>query len=64
MDEHLKHIPVIILTTSKDEADILNSYRHYANAFITKPVDFENFQEVVKKIEEFWFCIVKIPHHG
>jgi chemotaxis family two-component system response regulator Rcp1 len=61
-DNTLKHIPVIILTTSKAEEDILQSYQHYANCYITKPVDFDQFSQVVKKLEDFWFSIVKIPH--
>jgi chemotaxis family two-component system response regulator Rcp1 len=61
-DANLKHIPVIILTTSKAEEDILRSYQHHANCYITKPVDFDQFAEVVKKLEDFWFTIVKIPH--
>jgi two-component system, chemotaxis family, response regulator Rcp1 len=61
-DPGLKHIPVIILTTSKAEEDILRSYQHHANCYITKPVDFDQFTVVVKKLEDFWFTIVKIPH--
>lgn len=61
-DNDLKHIPVIVLTTSKAEEDVLKSYQHHANCFITKPVDFEQFSVVIKKIEDFWFSIVKIPH--
>lgn len=61
-DASLKHIPVIILTTSKAEDDILKSYQHHANCYITKPVDFEQFSFVIKKLEDFWFSIVKIPH--
>lgn len=61
-DPALRHIPVIILTTSKAEEDILQSYQHYANCYITKPVDFDQFSEVVKQLEDFWFTIVKIPH--
>jgi CheY-like chemotaxis protein len=60
-DSGLKHIPVIVLTTSKDEMDILRSYQQHANCYITKPVDFDQFTEVVKKLEDFWFTIVKIP---
>lgn len=61
-DDALKHIPVVILTTSKAEDDVLKSYQHYANCYITKPVDFEQFSTVIKKLEDFWFSIVKIPH--
>ncbi len=63
-DDNLKHIPIIVLTTSKSEEDILNSYLHHANCYITKPVDFEQFSEIIKKLEDFWFTIVKIPHNG
>lgn len=61
-DDELKHIPVIILTTSHAEEDILKSYQHHANCYITKPVDFEQFSVVIRKLEDFWFSIVKIPH--
>jgi two-component system, chemotaxis family, response regulator Rcp1 len=60
-DPDLKRIPVVILTTSKDEADILKSYNLHANCFITKPVDLEQFIEVVKSVEDFWMTIVKLP---
>ena len=60
-DENLKHIPVVILTTSDAEQDISKSYALHANCFITKPVDLEEFMNVVRKIEEFWFGIVKLP---
>jgi CheY-like chemotaxis protein len=59
-DEQLKHIPVVILTTSQAELDILESYRLRANAYVTKPVDLEQFLKVVKSIEEFWLEIVKL----
>ncbi len=57
----LKRIPVVVLTTSKDEQDILKSYDLHANCYITKPVNLERFMEVVKSIEEFWRSIVKLP---
>jgi chemotaxis family two-component system response regulator Rcp1 len=60
-DEHLKLIPVVILTVSKDEEDILKTYNLHANCYITKPIDFEQFMKVVKTIEEFWLTIVKLP---
>ncbi len=60
-DEELKGIPVVVLTTSEAEQDILKSYNLYANCYITKPVDLEQFNKVVKNIEEFWFTIVKLP---
>ena len=57
----LKRIPVIILSISKLEEDILKSYNNYANCYIIKPVDFNQFVEVVKSIENFWISIVKLP---
>ncbi|MBN2444394.1 MAG: response regulator [Spirochaetales bacterium] len=60
-DDNLKHIPVVILTTSKDEEDILKTYTQHANAYVTKPVDFDKFLHVVKSIEDFWLNIVKLP---
>jgi chemotaxis family two-component system response regulator Rcp1 len=58
----LKSIPVVILTTSASEADILRSYRLHANCYITKPVGLEGFLEVVKSIDSFWLSVVKLPH--
>ena len=60
-DEILKSIPVIILTMSKAEEDIIKSYNIHANCFITKPIDLMKFFEVVKLIEGFWLTIVKLP---
>lgn len=60
-DERLRMIPVIILTTSSAENDILVSYKNHANCFITKPVDLNRFIEVVKTIESFWISIVRLP---
>ena len=57
----LKRIPVVILTTSKAEEDILKTYDLHANCYITKPVDFDQFISVVQKIEDFWFAIVRLP---
>ena len=59
-DAKLKHIPVIILTTSNAETDIVKSYNLYANCYITKPVDLDKFIEVIKQIKEFWFSIVSL----
>ena len=59
-DDHLRHIPVVILTTSQAERDIAESYRLRANAFVTKPVDLEQFLNVVQWIEHFWLEIVKL----
>ena len=60
-DERLKAIPVVILTTSNEEKDILDTYTNHANSYITKPVDLEGFIRVIQGIEEFWFTIVKLP---
>jgi len=60
-DPDLKRIPVVVLTTSSAEQDIVRSYDHHANAYITKPVDLDQFAKVVRSIEEFWFTIVKLP---
>jgi CheY-like chemotaxis protein len=57
----LKHIPVIILTTSSSEKDVLEAYKNHANCFITKPVEADDFLKVVNSIEEFWISIVKLP---
>jgi chemotaxis family two-component system response regulator Rcp1 len=63
-DPDLKRIPVVILTTSKAEEDILKTYNLHANCYITKPVDLEQFVTVVKYIEDFWLAIVKLPPDG
>ena len=60
-DPDLKRIPVVILTTSQAEQDILKTYDLYANCYITKPVDLEQFITVVRSIETFWLSIVKLP---
>ncbi len=60
-DASLLHIPVVILTTSEPEKDVLTSYSLHADCFITKPVDMEQFTEVIKSIKDFWFTIVKLP---
>ena len=62
-DPDLKGIPVIILTTSTAEADINLCYEGHANCYIAKPVDFEQFERVVREIESFWFQCVKLPRH-
>ena len=63
-DDYLKRIPVVILTVSKAEVDIFKTYNLHANCYITKPVDFEQFQKIVKAIEDFWFTIVKLCPNG
>ena len=59
-----KQIPVVILTTSREEEDITHTYNHHANCFITKPVGLDEFLEVVKSIEAFWLSVVQLPHHA
>lgn len=61
MDSNLKRIPVVILTSSQAETDIVTTYNLHANCYITKPVDFEQFIRVVRSIEDFWFAVVKLP---
>jgi CheY-like chemotaxis protein len=60
-DAILKRIPVVVLTTSKAEEDILRTYDLHANCYITKPVDFDKFVSVVKTIDEFWLSVVRLP---
>ncbi len=60
-DPDLKRIPVVVITSSRAEQDVLKSYNLHANCFITKPVDLEQFVAVVKSIEDFWMGIVKLP---
>ena len=60
-DEALKLIPVVVLTTSKAEEDIIKAYGLHANCYITKPVNFDRFTEVVRSIEQFWFSVVTLP---
>ena len=61
-DPDLRTIPVVVLTTSEADEDIVRSYDLHANAYVTKPVDFEKFVEVVRKIDDFWVTVVKLPH--
>jgi CheY-like chemotaxis protein len=61
-DPDLKRIPVVVLTTSQAEQDIIQSYNLYANAYVTKPVDLEQFVRVLKSIEDFWLEIVRLPN--
>jgi CheY-like chemotaxis protein len=60
-DPKLMHIPVVVLTTSKADEDIIRTYNLHANAYITKPVDLNRFIEIMHTLEEFWFSIVKLP---
>lgn len=61
-DPELQVIPVIILTSSKSDDDIFQSYRLHANCYVSKPVDFEHFMDVVQSIEHFWLQVVKLPY--
>lgn len=60
-DKDLMMIPVVILTTSDSEKDIIESYNHHANCYITKPVDFKKFMEVIHTLKDFWISIVQLP---
>ncbi|GAA1369609.1 response regulator [Streptomyces beijiangensis] len=60
-DPELNHIPVVVLTTSAAEEDILRSYKLHANAYVTKPVDFDQFIRAVRQIDEFFVTVVKLP---
>ncbi|MGA2506445.1 MAG: response regulator [Chitinispirillaceae bacterium] len=62
-DPDLRSIPVVVLTTSKDEQDVLRSYQLHANCYITKPVNFDRFLEVVQSIEHFWLSVVVMPEN-
>jgi CheY-like chemotaxis protein len=63
-DPELRTIPVVVLTTSEAEEDILRSYSLHANAYVTKPVDFDRFIEVVRQIDEFFVEVVRLPQPG
>jgi CheY-like chemotaxis protein len=63
-DESLRAIPVVVLTTSQAEEDVLRSYQLHANAYVAKPVDFERFVAVVRQIDEFFVTVVKLPSNG
>jgi CheY-like chemotaxis protein len=63
-EEDLKRIPVVVLSISTAEKDILKTYDLHANCYINKPVDFDQFINVVKSIEDFWFTVVKLPRNG
>jgi CheY-like chemotaxis protein len=63
-DENLTDIPVVVLTTSEDEGDILRAYKLHANCYIAKPVDFNRFTEIIRQVEGFWLQLVKLPQGG
>lgn len=60
-DPSLRHIPVVILTSSQAEEDIIKTYQNHANCYLTKPVDLDRFLEIMKSVESFWFKTVKLP---
>ena len=60
-DPDLKRIPVVVITSSQAEKDILEAYNNYVNCYLTKPVDLEQFMAVVRSVEEFWLSVVKLP---
>jgi CheY-like chemotaxis protein len=62
-DDELRRIPVVVLTTSEAEEDVLRSYSLHANAYVTKPVDFDRFIDVVRQIDEFFVSVVRLPGH-
>ncbi len=63
-DPELRSIPVVVLTTSEADEDVSRSYTLHANAYVTKPVDFDRFIAVVRQIDEFFVSVVKLPHRG
>ncbi|MGR8010634.1 response regulator [Streptomyces hypolithicus] len=63
-DDALAHIPVVVLTTSSAEEDIVRSYRLHANAYVTKPVDLDQFIAAVRQIDDFWVSVVRLPKYG
>ena len=62
-DASLRHIPVVVLTSSQAEQDIVRAYELHANCYVTKPVDLDQFVKIVRSIEQFWFTVVKLPPH-
>lgn len=63
-DPDLRSIPIVVLTTSRDEGDVLAAYKLHANCYVIKPVDLEQFLQIVRSIEDFWFEIVRLPSAG
>lgn len=61
-DSALKHIPVVVLTVSADEKDVLEAYRLQANCYITKPINLDQFRKVLRSVEEFWLTVARLPH--
>jgi len=63
-DPNLRRIPIVVLTTSRAEVDVMRAYDLHANCYITKPVDFQKFISCVQAIEDFWLAVVKLPENG
>jgi CheY-like chemotaxis protein len=63
-DESLRHIPVVVLTTSNAEEDVLRSYDLHANAYVTKPVDLDAFMSVVRQVDDFFLTVARLPGHA
>jgi chemotaxis family two-component system response regulator Rcp1 len=63
-DDILKSIPVIILTTSKAEQDIIMTYHLHANCYLIKPIQLDDFLKLIRSLEEFWLCVVRLPSHA
>jgi two-component system, chemotaxis family, response regulator Rcp1 len=63
-DPELMAVPVIVLTTSSAERDVLDAYKHRANAYVTKPIDLDQFVSAVASIEQFWLTFVRLPEHA
>jgi two-component system, chemotaxis family, response regulator Rcp1 len=63
-DPELRHIPVVVLTSSQAEQDIVRAYDLHANCYVTKPVDLDQFITIVRSIEQFWFTVVKLPRNA
>lgn len=61
-DPSLRKLPVIVLTTSASEKDIIDAYTHYANCYITKPVDYSSFMKVIQSVESFWMQTAQLPN--
>ena len=60
-DPELRRIPIVVLTTSAEERDVLRAYDSYVNAYVTKPLDIDSFTSVARSIEDFWMTFVKLP---
>lgn len=63
-DDHLKHLPVVVLTTSEADSDVIDMYKLRCSSYITKPVDFNKFQDIIHQISSYWFTVVVLPPMG